>query len=147
MFNNDKDTKSTSNGTGKSPSLNMISEGTKLKGDINSQNDIRIAGRIDGEAVSKGKLIVTSTGKIEGNVKAKDADIAGKLEGEIRVTNKLTLRQTAVIDGNIFTKTLLVEEGGQINGSCKMEAEATSLSGNIDTDFADATRLKKEENR
>lgn len=146
MFNNKDTTKSTTNGTSQSPALNMISEGTKLKGDINSQNDIRIAGRIEGEAISKGKLIVTSSGKIEGNVKAKDADIAGKLEGEIRVTNKLTLRQTAVIDGNIFTKTLLVEEGAQINGSCKMEAESTSLSGNTDTDFAKATQLKKEEN-
>lgn len=141
MFNNKEMTNST-NGSGQSPSLNMISEGTKLKGDFNSQNDIRISGRVEGEVATKGKLIITSSGRIEGNIKVKEADIAGKLEGEIRVTNRLVVRQTAIIDGNIFTKSLLVEEGAQINGSCKMEADATNLSGHSDTDFAKATRIK-----
>ncbi|MEX2601406.1 MAG: polymer-forming cytoskeletal protein [Balneolaceae bacterium] len=145
MFNNKDTAKSTPNGSNHSPALNMISEGTRLKGDLNSQNDIRIAGRLTGEAVSKGKIILTSSGKIEGNIKAKDADIAGKLEGELFINGKLTLRQTAVIDGNIHTKTLLVEEGAQINGSFKMSSDEKQLSGSADTDFATATQIKKSE--
>jgi cytoskeletal protein CcmA (bactofilin family) len=69
MFNNNKDTRKVNGTSSQSPALNMISEGTKLKGTINSQNDIRIAGTVDGEAISKGKLIVTSSGKINGDVK------------------------------------------------------------------------------
>ncbi|MFN1833672.1 polymer-forming cytoskeletal protein [Balneola sp. MJW-20] len=110
------------------PMVNIISEGTKLKGNINSQNDIRVAGTIDGEAHSKGKLIVTSNGKIKGNVNSTDADIAGKVEGEVRVTNKLILRENAVIDGNIYTKSLVVEEGGEINGSCRMGTDVKKIS-------------------
>lgn len=143
MFNNKEMSQST-NGSTQSPSLNMISEGTKLKGDLNSQNDIRVSGRVEGELASKGKLIITSSGRIEGNIKVKEADIAGKIEGEIRVANRLIVRQTAIIDGNIFTKSLLVEEGAQINGSCKMEVDATNLSDHSDTDFAKATRIKTE---
>lgn len=107
------------------PSLTMISEGTKFNGTINTENDIRIAGNTDGELSTKGKLIVTSTGIVEGNIHVKDADIAGKIEGELRVSNKLTLRQSAVIEGDIYTKTLIVEEGAEMVGACRMGAEAS----------------------
>jgi cytoskeletal protein CcmA (bactofilin family) len=107
------------------PSLTMISEGTKVNGTINTENDIRIAGNTDGELNTKGKLIVTSTGVVEGNINVKDADIAGKIDGELRVSNKLTLRQSAVVVGDIYTKTLIVEEGAEMVGACRMGAEAS----------------------
>ena len=109
-----------------SPTLNMISEGTSLNGTINTENDIRIAGKTNGEVNSKGKLIVTSSGVVEGSINSKDADIAGKIEGEIRISNKLTLRQSAVIIGDIYAKTLIIEEGAEMNGTCRMGANATS---------------------
>jgi len=127
MFNNNNGTskstasKMNTNSTGTNhPSVNMISEGTHLKGTLETKNDIRVAGTLEGEARADGKIIITSTGKMKGDVNAEDADIAGKLEGEIRVSNKLILRQSAVIDGDIFTKSMLVEEGAEINGACRM---------------------------
>ena len=107
------------------PSLTMLSEGTNFNGKINTENDIRIAGNTNGELNTKGKLIVTSTGVVEGNIHVKDADIAGKIDGELRVSNKLTLRQSAVIEGDIYTKTLIVEEGAEMVGACRMGAEAS----------------------
>ena len=106
------------------PSLTMISEGTTMNGTISTENDIRIAGKTDGELKSKGKLIVTSSGVVEGDIHVTDADIAGKIEGELRVSNKLTLRQSAVIEGDIYTKTLIVEEGAEMVGACRMGTDA-----------------------
>lgn len=123
MFNNDKKKKTSmsSNKSGKNlPSVNMISEGTELKGTLETKNDIRIAGTLDGEAKAEGKIIVSSSGKVDGNIEAEDADIAGNIDGEVRVTNKLILRKSAVIEGDIYTKTILAEEGSQINGSFHM---------------------------
>lgn len=117
-----------------SPSLTMISEGTKLNGTINTQNDIRIAGKTDGELTTKGKLIVTSSGVVEGDVKAQDADIAGKINGELRVSNKMTLRQSAVVEGDIYTKTLVVEEGAEMNGAFRMGAESTASQATLKSD-------------
>lgn len=143
---NSKKTNNTSSvsqiSSNQSPTVNIISEGTKLKGNVNSQNDIRVAGVIEGEANSKGKLIVTGNGKIVGNVKSADADIAGKVEGEVKVSNKLTLRENAVVDGNIYTKMLIVEEGAQINGSCRMGTDAHSLSDKSDSEFVNDTKVK-----
>ncbi len=133
MLNSKRTSKNNTNSSpGSSPSVNMLSEGTRLKGDITSQTDIRIAGTVEGEARSNGKVIITGNGKVIGNISSSDADIAGTVEGEIKVSGKLTLRQNAVIDGNIYTKTLIVEEGAQVNGACKMGADAGALSDKKD---------------
>lgn len=122
MFNKE-DNKIVNGQKNQSPSLNMVSEGTTFNGTINTQNDIRIAGKTDGKLISKGKLIVTSTGVVEGGVNALDADIAGKVDGELRVSNKLILRQSAVVEGDIYTKTMIIEEGAEMNGACRMGSE------------------------
>lgn len=143
MLNSKKTTNNTvSENSNHTPAVNILSEGTKLKGDLTSQSDIRIAGTVNGEATSKGKLIVTGNGKIIGNITSADADIAGKIEGEVKVSNKLTLRASAVIDGNIYTKTLIVEEGAQINGSCRMGSDSKTLSERSDADYVSDTKVK-----
>lgn len=144
MFNNGEKKptalKMNTNSSGNNlPSVNMISEGTHLKGNLTTKNDIRVAGTLEGEAKAEGKLIISSTGKVDGDINAVDADIAGKLEGEIRVSNKLILRQSAVIEGDIYTKSLLVEEGAQINGSCKMDdSSVNKISNKEDKELSDS---------
>ena len=142
MFNNKPDIKV--NGTPQnSPSLNMISEGTTIKGTIKSQNDLRIAGRLEGEAICKGKVIISSSAHIDGNVASVDADIAGKIEGTIKVSNKLSLRQSAIVGGDIYTKVLIVEEGAQLNGNCRMGSHEKSMDGATDADYAESTVVKE----
>lgn len=129
MFNNNKKTPEpmNSDNSGKNiPSVNMISEDTHLEGKLETKNDIRIAGTLDGEANAKGRVIISSSGKINGNIQAVDADIAGRIDGEIRVTGKLVLRKSAIIEGDIYTKTILAEEGAQINGSFHMSNDIKS---------------------
>jgi len=142
MFNSKKTNKTVSNQTNQSPSVNIISEGTKLKGNLHSNSDIRVSGTVIGEAISKGKVIITGHGEVKGNVTSSDADIAGKVEGDVKVNSKLVLRKDAVVDGNIYTKSLVVEEGAQINGTCKMGADVKNLSQHNDADYAEETKVK-----
>lgn len=140
MFSSKEPRKSSSGAI--APTINIISEGTRIEGDVRSENDIRISGTVKGEAISKGRVIVTSSGVITGNIRAKDADIAGKLEGELFIGEKLILRQTAVITGDIHTRSLLVEEGAQISGNCKMGVESRNGTGTAQ-DAALARKLKE----
>ena len=74
MFNTKKASKTVSNPTNQSPSVNIINEGTKIKGNVHANSDIRISGTIVGEAISKGKIILTDNGEVKGNVSSSDAD-------------------------------------------------------------------------
>lgn len=126
--------------TPKTPSLNLISEGTKIKGTITSQNDLRISGRLEGEAICKGKIIVASTAKIDGNITTVEADIAGNITGTLKVSDRLTLRKSAIVGGDIYTKVLVVEEGAQMNGNCRMGGEVKELNITDDAEFEKETK-------
>lgn len=104
------------------PSINMISEGTKIVGTLTTQKDFRISGEVEGKLHIDGKCIVSATALIKGDLIAADADIAGRVEGEIIVKSKLILRQTAHVTGDIHTKVLLVEEGATFEGACHMSS-------------------------
>jgi cytoskeletal protein CcmA (bactofilin family) len=127
----------------KTPSLNLISEGTKIKGTITSENDLRISGRLDGEAICKGKIIVASDAMVDGNITTVEADIAGKITGTLKVSDRLTLRKSAVVGGDIYTKVLVVEEGGEMNGNCRMGAELKELNIADDSEYEKETKKKK----
>lgn len=142
MFNKKPKNKTVSNTTNQSPSVNIINEGTKIKGNLHANSDIRVSGTVVGEAISKGKIILTNNGEVKGNVSSADADIAGKVEGDVKVNSRLVLRKEAIIDGNIYTKSLVVEEGAQINGTCKMGTDVKNLSQHNDANYAEETKLK-----
>lgn len=135
MFKKEKKPENVNNNAQGTPSLNMISEDTKLKGTLNSQADLRIAGQIEGEIVCKGKVIITSSAKIDGNITSIDADIAGQVLGSIKISNRLTLRKSAKIRGDLYTKRLTVEEGATLNGGCRM-GNMEILENTGDSDFA-----------
>jgi cytoskeletal protein CcmA (bactofilin family) len=119
MFNkNNKNTPAMT--TPNQPMINMISEGTKIKGELQSQTDVRIAGNVDGEIYADGKCIITNSGHVKGNISATEADISGVVNGEVKVGTRLILRKSAKVIGNIHAKSFLVEEGAVFEGTCRM---------------------------
>jgi cytoskeletal protein CcmA (bactofilin family) len=142
MFDSKKNSKKSSKRkSGNSPSVNMLSEGAKVKGEIHVKDDIRIAGVLEGDLHTKGKAILNSSGKVEGNIRGVYADVAGTIEGEIRVSDKVVIRESAVIRGNVYTKTLQVEEGAQFDGTLSMSDETAdkifSADGQLENDSPD----------
>jgi cytoskeletal protein CcmA (bactofilin family) len=105
---------------GSSSYVNMLSEGAEAKGQIRLDDDIRIAGKLEGDLMTKGKTFVTPSGVVNGNIRGMYADIAGTVEGEIRVSDKIVIRKSAVIKGNVFTKYLLVEDGAHFDGTLRL---------------------------
>lgn len=100
--------------------LNRIVEGTIIEGEIRSESSIRIDGKVMGATTTKGKLVVGSSGIIDGEVVCQNADIEGIVTGRITCTELLTLKSTAKITGDIITNKLAVEPGAVFNGQCNM---------------------------
>lgn len=103
-----------------SSQINMIGEGTVFDGTLTSESDVRISGRVDGTLEVKGKVIVAQEGSVEGEIRAASLDVAGRVNGEIDVEERVVLKSSAVIEGNIQTARLVVEEGAEFNGTCRM---------------------------
>lgn len=108
--------------------INIIGLGTTIEGNVDAQGDIRIDGKIIGNVVSRGKVVLGTTGIVEGNIIARNAEIAGETVGKINIEELLVLKNTANINGDIVTSKLMVETGANFTGTCQMGAVVKELS-------------------
>jgi cytoskeletal protein CcmA (bactofilin family) len=100
--------------------INLISIGTDIIGDIKSNGDIRIDGSLTGTLNTKGKVVIGTTGKVNGEVICKNSEVAGIIEGKISVGQLLNLKASSKIHGDIATTKLSIEPGAVFSGNCKM---------------------------
>jgi len=100
--------------------INLISNGTDITGDIKSNGDIRIDGSLKGNLNTKGKVVIGPTGKINGEIICKNSEVSGIIEGKIMVGQLLNLKASSKILGDIITAKLAIEPGARFTGNCNM---------------------------
>jgi cytoskeletal protein CcmA (bactofilin family) len=100
--------------------INIIGAGTVIEGEIKSNGDVRIDGTIRGSVTSKAKVVIGTTGNVEGDVVCQNADISGAVNGKTTVSEMLFLKSQARINGDILTGKLVVEIGASFTGNCSM---------------------------
>lgn len=107
-------------GEGTNSTINIISEGTKIKGDIIANGDIRIDGELSGNISAQGRLVVGPKGKIEGEISCNNIEVSGYIKGKLMAKELLTMKATSKIEGDIAAGKLSVEPGSEFTGSCSM---------------------------
>lgn len=137
LFNTtSKETKSSSMANSQTPSqdqINLVGKGTVFEGTVRAESDVRASGQIIGTLRVEGKAMISESGSVDGEIIATNADIAGRVQGEIEVEERLMLKETAQVDGNITTDRLVVEEGAEFTGECKMDTPI-AVNGASDED-------------
>jgi len=103
-----------------SNAASLISAGTTLTGDINSNADLRIDGTLVGNINSTAKVIIGANGVVQGDINGQQADILGKVTGAVKVKELLQLKGSSMIKGNIHAGKLQVEPTATFNGECHM---------------------------
>lgn len=101
---------------------NRILIGTEIIGDITSNGDLRIDGKVKGNIKLQGKLVIGENGEVVGEVNCSNVTVSGILKGKIQVTELLSLLQTSKVEGDVVTGKLAVEPGAEFIGSCNMGA-------------------------
>ena len=113
-----------------SPARNIIGNGTIIKGEIESNGDIRIDGKVVGILKSTGKIVLGQNGVIEGDIFCKQADLSGHVKGKLIVDELTSIKSTSNIEGELTTKQLYIEIGAKFNGKCEMSnTEAPKAEG------------------
>ncbi len=109
--------------------INIINAGTSIVGDINSEGDLRIDGTVNGSITVKTKLVLGSSSKVDGNVKAANCDVQGIVNGNLFIDELLIVKATAKIIGDINSQKLVIESGAEFNGKSQMGVSKTSNGG------------------
>lgn len=107
----------------------ILTDCTTIKGAINTENNLRIDGNIEGDVTCKGKIIIGSTGCVAGDIKCSNIEILGKVTGNIICSDLFILRTSGCLIGDIKTKNIEVETGAQLDGRCSVitDAEAQDI--------------------
>ncbi len=129
--------------TGEHKAHNVIANGTTIKGEIIANSDIRIDGVIEGTLKSSGHVIIGDDGFFKGTLTSKDIDVWGKMEGTLIASDVLNLRHSGKIIGDIIVGSLVIEQGAEFNGTCKMGAEAKAMAENHAQPQAEAKQQPK----
>ncbi len=114
------------------PERNVMGKATEIKGDIISNGDFRIDGKVEGNITTAGKLILGKEGIIKGIVNCGNADFEGKFTGKLYCTGTLSLKSTAAIEGEVYLEKLSIEPGAVFNAICSMKG-VKSLKTSDDT--------------
>ena len=105
---------------------NTLAAGTTVKGNIQTETDFRLDGRVEGDVTCNGMLVIGPKGSVTGNITSTHAEILGEVEGSVHTSAKLVLKATAIIKGDIFAQTLEIEPNARFNGVCKMSDDSLS---------------------
>lgn len=84
-------------------------------GNIIVPSHLKISGQIKMNLESAGKIVVTETGVIEGNIQAPEVHVHGKVKGDRIRADLLVIYSTAEVTGRILVNRLGVEQGAVCN--------------------------------
>lgn len=123
--------------------LSVVASGLRVEGDLNSDEDIAIAGYVRGDIWAR-SVIIAHGGSVDGAIEADTVRVAGDLRGPVhagritidasgRVAGGLTALQTidigGAVRGDCIAEWIGVRHGGRLEGQA--EAREAELAGEL----------------
>lgn len=103
------------------PVPSIVSENTKIIGNIISDGIIHIDGHVEGD-VSCDELIIGVKGAVCGSVTTSSLQLYGALKGKAFVDN-LFIAKSAKLIGDAVHNTIAIEPGAYIDGHCMRQGD------------------------
>tara|TARA_Y100001960_G_C14737417_1_gene861096 strand:- start:72 stop:2081 length:2010 start_codon:yes stop_codon:yes gene_type:complete len=95
-------------------------KGVKLKGTLWVKGKVHFDGELEGEVYSSDHFMVGKTGVISGDIKTFNVTNMGHVKGNLFAENRVSLTDESSLLGDITTYHLVIDEGSNFEGRCKM---------------------------
>lgn len=92
----------------------VLNEGVSIRGDWISDGVVEFGGSLVGDLTVE-VLIISKTGKVIGNVRAKTVTVEGHLEGTVSA-NKVIIKPSASVKADILAQDITLDPGAVIEG-------------------------------
>lgn len=111
-------------GRAKAPSI--LSSDLVVTGEISTDGDVQIEGRLDGN-IKATTLTIGEQGAVNGNIKAGTVYVRGKVTGKI-TADTIELSETANVLADLVQDHLTIENGAFFDGKCSRKTKPVSSS-------------------
>ena len=99
--------------------FSIVSAECYFQGTLSVQGSLRVDGHLEGSVDNARQIIVGEGGKITGDVTGSTVVCGGDIIGNV-CADMLEVLAKASIKGDIRAQKMIVEEGGRIEGLCKI---------------------------
>jgi len=102
----------------------MIGPDVKIEGQIASDENLVIEGKVNGSITAKNhEVTVGKSGNLKANISAKVIHIEGTVKGDISGSEKVVISKTGNVLGNIQSPRVTLEDGAKFKGSIEMDPD------------------------
>ena len=116
-----KPTKSDAKHPGADTAMSVIAQGMRVVGDIDCGGVLKIEGVVEGTIRGPRQLLLGRQGEVKGDIHAREIVLGGRVEGTVVADERIEIQGTAFVIGDVHTKSIVVLEGGRINGAVRMD--------------------------
>ena len=120
----------------------VVDEQLVIRGEITTEGTVRVDGRIEGRLHRADTLIVGANGVVIGDIEAREVVVAGTIEGSLVADARVEIQASASVRGDIRAATMMLHEGGTVNGHVVVSRHETPVAGRH-LELAPAEKVEK----
>lgn len=98
----------------------------EVTGKLSFTDPTRLEGRLKGELKGSALLVIGSNAVVEATIEAERLVVLGKIQGNVTSRAALEIRAGGRVVGDVDTRSLVVDEGGVLEGRVSMHAGSAS---------------------
>jgi cytoskeletal protein CcmA (bactofilin family) len=98
-----------------------VSQGIKIKGEVNGDEDLFIDGQIEGK-ITLGKAVMTigPNATVKADITAREVVVRGRVQGKLTGAERIQIWSTARVNGDLKADRIAIEEGAELHGNIEV---------------------------
>jgi cytoskeletal protein CcmA (bactofilin family) len=109
--------------------LALLGSTIVVKGEISSDEDLQIDGRVEGPVSLRGnRLTVGRSGQLSSEVTAREVIVYGNVSGNLRARDRVEIKKDGRVIGDIATARISIEDGAYFKGHIEIEHTQSSAA-------------------
>ena len=98
----------------------ILSSDINFSGTLNFEKPFLIRGKLSGDIIARGLLVVDEEAVVDANINASKVIIRGSVKGNVTASEKVEVAITGKLVGNVTAPEIFMETGCLFNGRCTM---------------------------
>jgi cytoskeletal protein CcmA (bactofilin family) len=98
----------------------ILSDDSEMSGKFNFQKPLQIRGKISGEIIVQGLVVVEESATVDANIKASRVIIRGTVKGDVIAAKQVDLMASGKLVGYVAAPEIFFEPGSFFEGRCSM---------------------------
>ena len=101
----------------------FLDQGCTIKGEVVFSDLLRVHGHVEGTIASEHELLGGEGGEGDGEGTGGRLSVAGTVRGTVRAAERVVIHGTGKVFAEVFAATLVIDEGGVLEGEVHMTRE------------------------